>query len=83
MQPKTLDKASEHRVRLDAVEDVEPAVERFLVVTAEMEVEGVEDQAHSDVVVEGRDEEPGAEVVSRDEGPACPSRCVTCGIVHG
>ena len=56
--------ARERRVGLDAVEDVEAAVE--VLVFAEVEVDGVEDEPDGDVAVEGGDEEPCAEVVTGD-----------------
>lgn len=67
MQPERAYPARELRVRLDAVEEVEPAVERLLVL-AEVEVDGAEDVALGDEAEEGGEEEPGAEVEAGGEG---------------
>lgn len=67
MQPERPNPPRELRVRLDAVEEVQPAVERLLVL-AEVEVDGAEDVPLGDEAEEGGEEEPGAEVEAGGEG---------------
>ena len=83
MEPKGSYTAGEHRISFDPVEDVETTVQ--ILVFAEVEVNGVEDEADGNVPMERRYEEPGTQVVAGDEArdalPDFRGCSLRCGLV--
>ena len=67
MQPQRPHPPAKHPIRLHALKNVQPASE-VVRVLAKVQVQRAEDAPHGDLAGEGRDKEPGAQVVPRDEG---------------